>query len=434
MKKRIIAGIATMAIASAVVPVGGAPSPARADEPVGLDASEVTGTVLADVEGQVEPVSGASVTVWWIPGVDTAPVGAELPIDTIAVTETRADGSYSLDLAANPEMQEAAHRNGGYLNFEVGVTDTDLGKIDTSTVTRQLDDEGDWALPEPLTDEVADVDTTASSALRAVTPRKTKTTRRGPQFVLSADSQDAPRVTPRKGPKGTKGARAAASLEESGIVYCSFIVDARPTREVDIIEFHNAGNSNAKWTYGWAADSDIDGAIDYKGDGGWKATGSIHVSNNRQANIYRSQSTVANNYGTTEFTFVDGHYQPTFGAGTTCEGSSIPVYTKSKRAVNWVGGVGSNRDAGSEFIGCDQSPQSDHRNNYPVGSGFSRKTSSAAKIAGAVNLGVITVGAQSGFSTELDVRWDSERGHGIWLCGTNYYPPTAGVIHAQNRP
>jgi hypothetical protein len=34
----------------------------------------------------------------------------------------------------------------------------------------------------------------------------------------------------------------------------------------------------------------------------------------------------------------------------------------------------------------------------------------------------------------MKLRYDSKRGNGIWQCGRNYYPNTAGVVHAQNRP
>lgn len=429
MKKRVLAGVATAAVVAALVPMAGGESPAQADEPV-ADASEVTGTVLTDIEGQVDPVAGAEVTVWWVPGADTAPVGSELPIETVAVTQTQADGSYELDLDATPEMQAAADRNGGTLNLEVGVIDDELGKIDTSTVTRELGD-GEWALPDPQTAEVADVDMSSSAALKAPARPATKETRRGPQFVLSASSENVPPV------KQGKKTRAAAGLEAEGPgrTYCSFIVTGRPQRPVNIIEFHNAGNSNAKWVYGNKADSDIDGAIDYSGDGGWKVSGSASISTSQSTSVRHAATSVENNFGTSDFVFVDGYYKATiWGGSNTCYGSSITVNTKSKRAVEWVQGVGSNRNAGSEFIGCDQSPQSTHRSAYGVGDGFTRNRSSASKIGGAVNLGVIKVGAQTGFSAELDVHWDAVRGRGIWLCGTNYYPSTAGVIHAQNRP
>ncbi len=428
MKKRALVGIATMAVAAALVPVGGVQSTARADEQL-VDASAVTGTVLTDIEGHVEPVAGAEVTVWWVPGADTAPVGSELPIETIAVTETQANGSYELALDATPEMQEAAERNGGTLNLEVGVVDDELDKIDTSTVTRELGDGGEWTLPDPETAEIADVDV-SSAALKGPARPTTKEAPRGPQFVLSASSEDAPLA------KKDNRAKGATSLEaDTGRTYCSFIVTGRPQRPVNVIEFHNAANSNARWTYGQKADSDIDGAIDYSGDGGWKASGSASISNSQTSSVYRYTDAVANNYGTTNFEFVDGYYKATWGGGSNiCYGSSITVNTKSKRAVSWVQSVGSNRNAGSEFIGCASSPQKDHRSDYPVNTGFARNTSSASKIGGAVDLGVLKVGAQSGFSIELDIRWDSKRGRGIWLCGTNYYPRTAGVIHAQNRP
>lgn len=443
MKKRVLAGVAVMAVATALVPIGGVQSTARANEQV-VDASTISGTVMTDIGGQVEPVAGAEVTVWWIPEEHTAPVGSEVPIQTLTTTTTNADGSYDLSIVADFDMQRAARLNGGYLNFDVGVADADLGKVESSTVIRELSDTGTWSLPPTRTSEVdgdninpndPEAGDGTPDALRAPTSPSTRTTRLGPEFVLSADSPDGPGVAQSQASKKANRSKATALAAEDPVwAYCSYVVDSRPTHSVDIIEFHNAANSNARWTYGWAGDSDIDGAIDYSGDGGWKVSGSVHIGNNRKANVYRSYSVVANNYGTSDFSFTQGHYKP-YGLGRWCTGTNyIPVNTKVKRAGSWVGSVGSNRNAGSEFIGCANTPQSTHRNNYPVGSGFARTTSSASKIAGAVDIGPIKVGAQSGFSTELDARWDALRGHGIWLCGTNNYPPTAGVIHAQNRP
>jgi hypothetical protein len=88
---------------------------------------------------------------------------------------------------------------------------------------------------------------------------------------------------------------------------------------------------------------------------------------------------------------------------------------------------------GAEYFGCSSSPQKDHRTSYPVGGSFTRDTNSAAKIGNAVDLGPITVGSNTDYSTSMSQSWTSRRGNGIFLCGTNNYPPTAGVIHAENR-
>jgi hypothetical protein len=78
-----------------------------------------------------------------------------------------------------------------------------------------------------------------------------------------------------------------------------------------------------------------------------------------------------NNYGSTDFDSIDGYYKP-HGAGSTCEGTSIPVNTKVKNAGKWVAGVGANTAAGSEYLGCDSGTRVSHRTSYPKRAGFSR--------------------------------------------------------------
>ena len=108
---------------------------------------------------------------------------------------------------------------------------------------------------------------------------------------------------------------------------------------------------------------------------------------------------------------------------------------KVKNPISCQAGVHTNTTIpGAEFIGCRHSPQSDHRTPYPVGSYFVRDEESAAKIGLAVDIGPIKIGAASGYSTYVMSGWNSKRGNGIWLCGTNHGVTTAGVIHAQNRP
>ncbi|GAA3667101.1 hypothetical protein GCM10022237_28840 [Nocardioides ginsengisoli] len=327
--------------------------------------------------------------------------------------------------------------------------DEALGKYDTTTVIRKLNLLGQWGLPD-LVNTDTDVDGTGDPAdpdggddpadpdPAALTAGKASPLAENPQaqpsFVLTEDSPDA------AGTPTTSGAtsRSVAAAEASIPTYlpCSFIVDAHPVRSVNVVEFHNASNSNGKWTYGESADTDLEGGIDYAGDDkGWSAHGSGHIGNSKGATVYRSYSggSKANNYGTSTFKYTDGHYQG-YGQGKWCQDTTISPGSYVKVPGSWYGGVGSNTADGSEFIGCAKSPQSGHRNEYPKGSGFTRDKNSSAKIGAAVNLGPIKVGARSGYSKNVVLHWDVVRGHGIWLCGTNYGPIDAGVIHAQNQP
>lgn len=430
LSRTLLSGVLAAAVATTFLQAA-AESPASSAKP--QPESFMSGRITETVGGGSEPVEDAAVTLWWIPGIDDAKPGDVLPVRPIAVTETDANGGYDLSVNATSEMKREAAENGGWVNFDVGVVDPELGKTETTGVSRRLVG-GEWQAPEAQP-AAARLTTTTGSAQAKKLGELPAVDSATTNLVLSSASPSVPAAAPgsRKSGSARVTAAEAAEAEAPLYAYCSFIVDSRPKRSVDILEWHNAGNSNAKWTYGNAADSDIDSGIQYAGKGDWKVGATRHVGNSNSSAVSRDYTSVSNSYATSEFEFIDGHYQP-YGIGTYCKDTSIRVGTRVKNPVEWYGGVDSNRDAGSEFIGCDQAPQSDHRSSYPVGATFVRSTSNAAEIKGAVDIGPINVGAQSGFSKWLDVQWTAKRGHGIWLCGTNHPAPTAGVIHAQNRP
>lgn len=406
-----VAGLAASAVLQAAT---ASPATSSAGEPQPF----LNGRVTETLGGGASPVADAPVTVSWIPGLDSARPGDELQIQSVGVTQTDGTGGYSIDVKPTAAMKRAAAKNDGWINFDVGVVDSSAGKAQTTIVQRRLVN-GNWRAPNLNAQQAGPASRTAK---RTVDVDATGATT---DLVLTEASPDIAPGAVNGGDQGVSG--------RAGAAYCSFIVDARPQRYVNVVEFHNAGNSDARWAYGRTADSDIDGGADYSGDGGWVVSGTLHISNSNSASVFRDYYGVANNYGSTKFEFIDGHYQP-YGAGSVCTGSSIPVNTKVKNPISWYGGVSSNTGSGSGFVGCDQLPQSANRIKLPVNAGFTRNTSAAAKIGAAVDLGPINVGARSGYSTNMDSSWTAKRGRGIWLCGTNSAPTTAGVIHAQNRP
>lgn len=429
MRYQSVFGVITIGlVAAALAP---ATTAATAAPPTTKHDRMVTGRVLAGLTAaSAAPVESTQVYLWWIPGLDSAQVGDELAIETLATATTDAEGRYAIDVAPTPALRRAAALNGGWVNFDIGTLNAEMDKTVVLGVSRRLVN-GKWetrpggppaTTPKSQARTGIDDESGWESAESSSAPT---------DMVLTEQSADVP---PASG-TSKSSRRTSAAAAAAGTAYCSFVVTGTPQRSVNVVEFHNASNSNANWVYGESADSNIEGGIDYSGDGGWGVGAAKEVSNSTSSTVGRSYTggTKANNYGTSDFDFVDGYYKP-YGAGSTCEGSSIPVNTKTKNPTKWVGGVGSNTGTGSEYIGCDQSPQSGNRTNYPVGSVFDRVSSSAAKISLAVDLGPITVGSKSGYSTSMDMHWDSKRGNGIWLCGTNSGVLTAGVIHAQNRP
>jgi hypothetical protein len=432
-----VAAVTTSLLAPAVSPHRGAAAAAATSDPDLL----VTGDVVSQADGTVRPAVGAEVYVWWVPGLEDAQPGDELPIETVATTSTSVDGRYAVTLAPTPAMEAAAATNGGWVNLNVGtVTSLETGamsgeRIESTGISRRVEGTT-WAAaaaPSPVEGAIE----TFAKALGRPSARVAAQTSERPapetNQQMEADlvvSKDSPVATTTR----VAGQLGRTSALAAGRAYCSFVTTARPQRRVSVVEFHNASNSNASWSYGQSADSDIEAGIDYSGNGGWTVGATRHVSNRTSSTVSRSYAggDKANNYGRTDFDFVDGYYKP-YGNGATCHGTSIPVNTKVRNPVEWVGGVGSSTASGSEFIGCDQSPQSGHRTSYPAGTSFERSDSSAAKIGGAVDIGPISLGATSGYSTQMDMKWVSKRGKGIWLCGTNYGVTRAGVIHAQNR-
>jgi hypothetical protein len=237
----------------------------------------------------------------------------------------------------------------------------------------------------------------------------------------------------------TAASSATPAFARKAVAQCKYTYGTNTQSRQSVVEFHNAANSRGRWVYGQSADSDIEGGIKYPGKN-WSINGSAHVSNSRSLSVSLSYGDRANNYGRSDFlvrhwtiTTLDGSDTP---AGGQCYGypSDLTIGTKGSSAFQWVGGAVDNYTlAGAEFIGCSNSPQSLHRTAYNPGSTFSRVDGNAAKISAAGDLGPLWVGAKSGFSTDMELHYDNITGSGIWLCGTNYYPNSAGVIHAENR-
>jgi hypothetical protein len=406
-----------IALVLAVAGLGVAPPGAVASGPP-TDVIAVGHVVRASSSGLV-PVAGATVYLWTIPGVSTAEAGDELSVVPLAQAQTDTEGRYALSVPPG-QLVSAAARNGGWVNLDIGALVPQSGAAETSSISRQIVS-GGWA-KSSLRSAARLMDSrlwnTPAAAEAPYVPESLEATT---DFVITASS---PRVR----------SEVAQPLSSQKQAYCSFITDATPQRTVSVVEFHNATNANAWWSYGVSADSDIQKGIDHAGNGGWGVSGSVHMSTHDGGEVGRvyNGGVAVNNFGRMDFKFIDGHYQP-YGEGLYCQGTTIFPYTKTKVATQWVAGVSTSALPGSEFIGCSNSPQSSNRTSYPVGSYFHRKTNNAAQIGLAVDIGPISVGAKSGYSTNVESRWDSKRGNGIWLCGTNSGVTTAGVIHAQNR-
>jgi hypothetical protein len=386
------------------------------------------------------PVSGAAVTAWWVADsiVDGETQGQMVVLGT---TTTDSNGSYAVNGTATPEMMKAAADNGGWLNFAVSSSSTSLDMATTMMVSRQLVGQRFKAPTPPKRAETVDNPALQRALGASASARLASAEQDENPTVPASVAPDLTLVLSEDIPDDSEGAGSASRAAAAAAPVCYFHYGADTQERTSVVEFHNASNANGKWTYGEKADSDIDVAIKYVGDA-WKVNGSDHVSNEHSLSVGQTYNggDTANNYGRSDFLVRHATVEPLAGSapdGTQCYEfpDDIRVGTKTVGPKNWVGGVGANSALpGAEYIGCSYTPQSTHRTSYATGTFFNRGSKDAAKIAGAVDLGPLTVGAKSGFSTNMSLHYDVVRGNGIWLCGTNYFPDTAGVVHAQSRP
>jgi hypothetical protein len=396
----------------------------------------VEGHVYSTVPGEGRVADGASVSVSWTSPLSGATAGSVSRVTPLSSTTVASDGSYALRVEPSNDMRAAARLNGGWLNFDLVVVDASSRKLLTATVSRQLAEHG-WVTPQ--------VNRAALRTLRARTDAQRGIARREPggaedpvvsparapelDLVVSPTSRDSSSTDVQMTAPGRPAGRGQPQMT------CYWVTDATPARWDSILEFHNASNSNASYSYGKTAGSDIEAAANF-GGGGWGVIGTYSISNTRGSKITYATSARDNSFARSQFEWRDQHADfPGHANGYGCPYQpGVSVGDHKKSPIEWVGGVQMNTTLpGAEFIGCSSSPQKDHRTSYPVGAGYTRDTNSAAKIGNAVDLGPITVGSNTDYSTSMSQSWTASRGSGIFLCGTNYYPPTAGVIHAENR-
>lgn len=413
----------------------------------------VQGDVASSVKGKSHPVRGAEVRITWIPGLADAQVGDELDIQTLSVAHTDASGRYQVHVAPTEQLKAAAAANGGWISFDVSVATPD-GRAQGLSSSRRLAEDG-WVQDNPRAGMAGhDGSTTRAAAVAAAPVDWADNQGALDDFDVTFTTPAPPNHSAQSAKAGAKAALIARGRESNEITYssattadgtvtamsggsvpCSFVTTAMPQRYTRILRMHNAHDSDAHWTYGKSADTDLNVAFDASGDGSWSLRGTHHVGNSDDNNVHAKLDSAYNRYVRTKFQWVEGYYRP-YGLGDYCNSDmSIPVWSKRKTATTWLGGVADDTGAGSEFIGCDQYPQNKYRTSYPRGTGFYKGSTTAKRIGLAVDVGPINVGGTSGYSENLDMGWDAVRGNGIWLCGdADHVTGAPRIIHAQNRP
>lgn len=382
-------------------------------------ATEGTGEpmfVQGIVDGAADPgqrargAAGAKVWATWLPGLAAANVGDEIRPVVLASGKADADGRFALRLRPSAAVKNAIASHDGWLNVDLHATDDQGADGASIAMSRQLGQLGRWA----------------DHPGRGQGPSDDVLVKLG-----AAESSDE--STAANSNSNLRSAESQAQSANAGSVPCSFVVTATPVRSMRVLNFHTASNAFGRWEYGLTADSDMEVAVDAGGDGTWGISGTYHVGNSDDSKVYGETNLDYHRYTRTNFRFTEGYYKP-YGIGTTCDGTSRTVNTKTATATSWAGGVGDDTGSGSEFRSCLSSPQSNYRGNYPVNTGLYRGSSRATKIGFTADLGPVNVGGTSGHSSNLDMEWAAKRGNGIYLCGLfGDVTGNFGIIFAQNR-
>lgn len=209
----------------------------------------------------------------------------------------------------------------------------------------------------------------------------------------------------------------SAGSPDAPIITCPFYVDYVSVDSTRIISFHNSVNARGKWEYGKTADSDIDVGVAQAG-GSWSISGSVHVGGTSSALMSGTSNYYHyNSYVRTDFNYTHGRYV----CGTTT--SSYKIYASLWRA-------GARDDGQFPRTSCAASP---HRSYFSRGMSFYRGSSRASRIGFALDVGPVNLGQTSGHSVSVYMSWTDIRNNGIYLCGNNGPPTTAGVIYASDH-
>lgn len=372
-------------VLGAMGPIVG-PVPASANGPLTNDLI-VAGTVergraTRTSAGELDPGSivnasaeiGATVSLQFF-SVGDATVGDSVPVREIAAATTDRAGAYRLAAMPDAQILSEAAGNDGWVNFQLVTTaGADLA---TEMLPRHWNGAG-W--------DGAD--------RRAFSPSAVHNTLIGVDTVTGARLQSvAPSSAAAPGP-------------------CVFVITNTYNNWTSILEFHNQQDADGAWSYGSTADSDIDVGVLHVGQGSWTISGTSHVGTSSGATIGGSTSGNYDRQPITFFHFVQG--------ANSCTG------IQQVFANQWLGGLADKADHTS--VGCVALPQRNYRLRHDINTFFTRNISRSSTLSGAVQLGFVTLGATSGYSTNVTMSWRWVRNFG-YLCGNDNYETLGGILY-----
>lgn len=390
--------IGLLATATVTMLVGaGAPALASAAAaPLAVSGQVYTATGRMDAAKKLDPASLSDVAPADQAGVYLARLvesatdkGAnKLGAGTLTVlTSTKTDnaGRYELTLQPDSGTLAAAAGNDGWVNFLLIVATDGIKQV--SGTTRHWNGRG-WD----------SAGRTEYDPARAVNTYVTRDAAGKP--LQGSDIGDTP-------------------LPQAGHPYpaCDYDVLGTANKPTKILELHNSFWSHSIWEYGQRADSDIGIGIKPT-TGNWSLSGEWHVGNSTGAAISGWQTKTWDGFIVTTFEYETIRLHP---FPPLCNDMDV-VYAK-----RWLGGV-SSTSGGSSGVGCGVAPQNRYVTRYERGSTFHRTQNRGYKFSAGVALPGITLTAVSGYSTNMDVKWEAFLD---WmdLCGNDNYPPYSGIIY-----
>jgi hypothetical protein len=186
----------------------------------------------------------------------------------------------------------------------------------------------------------------------------------------------------------------------------------------DIGEWHTAADMNETFTYGSTADSDIDVGVDGNNDGVWSISGSAHVGNSRSIDINPNRGPNWSTMVRSQFVYIKWHWN--CAVGHTIE------------ADRWVAGWTNGADVSSFDHQC-KTTYNQYKTPFQRPGTYKRSSVDYAKFGAAVNaFGFLTLGAQSGMSTNAKIHYNFTQGNTQtrYLCGNNALIDNAKRIFA----
>jgi hypothetical protein len=379
--------IAIVSIATPAVPASAAPVKPT---PANLVVTGVvqSGFVRLKADGTVDPESttgvkvemGARVSLQHLDTKD-AKAGDLIPIRTLASATTDASGEYRLALAPDSDLLAAAAANDGWVNFQVDTVVGQHSKVE-------------W-LPRHWNGSTWD----AAGRVEFAPDQPLRT-------LMTTD-----RVTGKSLEATVQQTSSSASVSPQ-IPTCFYFLDTTYTSWTKILEFHNQRDTDSAWAYGTTADTDVEVGVQVTPTSSWTISGTAHVGNSTGASIQGATPGDYDRYPMTFFEFQQGHY--------TCTGEKHVV------ASRWLGGF--TDTGGVPTWGCYSSPQSSYRLQHLQGSNYQRFFNRASKLYGAADLGFVSLGATSGYSSHVAMAWTFAR-NWAWVCGNNDYENYAGIIY-----